>query len=230
MAILLQTIVGGTSSPIKERDGGPYSRTALIDPDVLYKPQGNIPAVYQDSSLFTPDVLNLHERMQQLTGLFLNSSELQKVAGEHQVVGIGLLERALNEIPGSPVSLDVLPFDHTKLPGPLVNFFLERASSLVPYLKINMEFNDNPRWLPSNSGLLLRDSHTGERMKPVFYQQASLPEGLGRLDSEGWRGGPSPLFGILQVNPAPEYRISPSAVSFVDRYVTAALKDPHTLG
>jgi hypothetical protein len=175
-------------------------------------------------------VVNLYDRVQAITGLLLNSSELQKVVGEHVVVGIGALEQALNDVPDAPISLDFYHLDKIEKPEPLVNFFMESASPHVPFVTIHLEFNSNPEWDSSREGLMLRDSRVAERMKPVFYQQASLLNGIGRLDSEGRRSGPSPLFGLLRVAPANEDRISIAAVTLIDSYVSAVLNDPYTLG
>lgn len=229
--MILQTIIDERANPSIERDSLSFPSVALIDLYGLYQSQDETPKCFRDKLHLKPEVIKLFNDMEQVLGLFFNSSGFQTIAGEHQVVCVDVLDRALKQAPQTAITVDVFRPNFLETIGQLMSFRLEGASSVVPFLKIDWEFYSNPEWSPNMSGnVFLREHHIGERMKPTFYHQAGLSENIGRLDCEGWRGGPSPLFGILRVEPSGQFRRSKEAVRFIDHYCKAALQDSRTLG
>lgn len=172
MAIALQTIIDSESPKIsREQEPVRLTRLAFFDPDkiVTITDDRYKPPIFTERSTSTPEVLVLHNELTQVIGLLANSTGLDKLMGQNQIVEMHELGNALNTTPKIPISLDIFDIgDDQKVP-PLLLIGM-RKGELIPLLTISLEFLPPPKVLTSykeTGRINLRPKRVAERMDPV---------------------------------------------------------------
>lgn len=222
MAIAILTIFKETGTFGKEFEPlTGFSQIVYIDPDDVIKGEYKPKIHLKDKGFIREDLLDLHAFMSRLANLLKKSPGLKNVLGGDQIVQVGNLEDVLITKPDTPVLLDA--FDLTledELP-PLLKIGVT-IGEVIPLPVLSVEFLPNPQRLATSPfgvpQIRLREARRGERMDPIFYHTDDLPQNIGRVDAEGYRGGPSPTFTVLSYGPSPNFQITKEAVGILDSY------------
>lgn len=227
MSIVLSTISseGEFQSIQRERESGPvFPRVYTIDPDrILEAEEGNSSTTFQGRENIAGEILSLHSRLEQLVGLLSNCPSFGEVLGQNQVISIGSLKEALDTIPEGPISLDMLKVAPPEILPMLLTLTLRHSDIYGLPVIDTVEFHPAPKWVPiatkDNLMIVLRESRTGEKIRPTFFTDSAMPPGAGVLD-DGWsRARPNPTSFLFAVTPSDSFQIDQGAVENFDEFL-----------